>query len=62
MRPSLLIERVYNIKNISYLRRIYDNIEIQVRSFESLIIESSNTSPPAENSRGIWIICLNEFY
>ena len=61
MRPSLLIERVYNIKNISY-RRIYDNIEIQVRSLENLIIESSNTSPSAENSRGIWIICLQEIY
>ena len=45
MRTLLSLERVTNIQNIPALRRIYDNLEIQIRSLENLGITSLMYGP-----------------
>ena len=45
MKSLLSLERVTNLKNIDSLRRVYDNLEIQIRSLENLGIDSSMYGP-----------------
>ncbi|XP_065671789.1 uncharacterized protein LOC136089665 [Hydra vulgaris] len=45
MRALLSLEKVINLRNISSLRQIYDNLEIQIRNFENLNIDSLQYRP-----------------
>ncbi|XP_047133085.1 uncharacterized protein LOC101238207 [Hydra vulgaris] len=45
MKSLLSLERVQSINNISLLRRIHDNIEVQIRSLENLGIDSTMYGP-----------------
>nr|XP_047142928.1 uncharacterized protein LOC124817159 [Hydra vulgaris] len=45
MKSLLSLERVQSINNISSLRRIHDNIEVQIRSLENLGIDSTMYGP-----------------
>ncbi|XP_065654772.1 uncharacterized protein LOC136081387 [Hydra vulgaris] len=45
IKSLLYLERVQNISNISLLRRIHDNIEVQIRSLENLGIDSTMYGP-----------------
>nr|XP_012554848.2 uncharacterized protein LOC105843698 [Hydra vulgaris] len=45
MKSLLSLERVQSINNISLLRRIHDNIEVQIRSLENLGVDSTMYGP-----------------
>ena len=45
MQTLLSLEKVSNLRNISSLRQIYDNLEIQIRSLENLSIDSQQYGP-----------------